>query len=249
MQNKVDEDWLSKCRSFNQLERKQWLDGIADIYERMRDRASKGPYEVQCHIPLVVFPNVYAPNFFTDSFWFSQRLPKIVGRASVLEIGTGTGIIAIMLARNGATVVATDVNRAAVENAQENVRWHRLEASIFAREGSVYEAVESGETFDYIFWAHPFNNWHVPVSDMLLRSGFDHNYCGLREYVTGARRHLARNGKLLLGTGDSADLATISAIAIENGYELALLESAEMLLEVGNEMSIRYLICEFVAPR
>ncbi len=67
-----------------------WLNGIFEIYRRMREKSNFGPYLVQFDdIAITVLPNVYAPGFFTDSSWFAHQLPDIVGGRSLLEIGTG----------------------------------------------------------------------------------------------------------------------------------------------------------------
>lgn len=222
-----------------------WMAGVFDIYERMKDMAKSGAYEVQCNdISITVLPNVYAPTFFTDSLWFAEQLTQIVGRRSLLEIGTGTGIISICCAKNGARVVATDINPAAVKNARLNANTHGVDISI--RGGYTFERLKIREKFDYIFWAHPFNNWGVPVTDMMLRSGMDYNYEGVKGYIAEANDYLTPNGKVLLGTGDSADLEALSEIAEENGYTWKILKQAAMPLEEGGSLQIRYLLCELI---
>ena len=202
-------------------------------------------YTVHCKdIPITVLSNVYAPQFFTDSFWFAEQLPKIVRQSSLLEIGCGTGIISLSCARNGARVVATDINPDAVINSRVNVTKNSVGVEV--REGGIYEPLSPNERFDFIFWAHPFNNWPTPVADMLMRSGLDHDYNDLREYISKARDHLTTNGRLLLGSGDSADLATIHAIAADNDYSLHILKHIDMPLEEGGNDQIRYLLIEFV---
>jgi release factor glutamine methyltransferase len=234
-------------RVFSYKELKDWRYAISRIYDDMKTKSAAGPYEVKCDgIVLTVLPNVYAPRFFTDSLWFAQQLSGIVGDKSLLEIGTGTGLIAVTCAQNGARVVATDVNPDAVKNAQLNVARHHL--SIPVLEGNLFDPVKPTERFDYIFWAHPFNNWEVPVQDMLQRSGMDYNYEGLRAYIAGAKHHLTSRGKLLLGTGDSADLTTVTTIAMEHGYRLRLLDQAQMPLEEGGRLLVQYLICELEGP-
>lgn len=250
MINRSKDYRIGEClvgKHFSPSERQQWLSNITEIYKRMKDKAENGAYETHCHVPLYVFPDVYSPDFFTDSFWFSHHLSKIVReRSSVLEIGAGTGIIAIMLARNGASVLATDVIQAAVNNARSNVARHGLEKLISVREGHLFEALSTNERFDYIFWVHPFNNSPIPVSDLLLRSGMDYNYNYLREYIAGARKHLTLGGKLLLGTSDSADLETIWDIATKNSYQMIPLKKEKLFLEDGQSLTIEYRIYEFI---
>lgn len=230
-------------RAFTDEALVNWRTEIFDIYRRMRAREC--PYEISYGaIRLTVLSNVYAPNFFTDSFWFAREVPKIVGHGSFLEIGTGSGIIAVAVAANGASrVVATDINSDAVVNADMNAQNNGI--SISVREGSLYEPLHSDERFDFIFWAHPFNNWDTPVEDELLKSGLDYKYEAVRGYIAEAMRHMYPQGRLLLGTGDSADLLAISDIAREHKYRLKILKRETLPLEAGGQSSIEYLILEF----
>ncbi|GEM_PF-33648 len=240
MKNSQD---LLPARTFTPEEKKQWLASIIDIYDRVREKAKNGPYDVTFgKLSLTVLPNVYPPTAFTDTLWFAQQVRTIVNKNSLLEIGTGSGAIALYCALHGAKVVATDVNPEAVKNTTLNAERHHLNVSV--REGNLFEPLGDDEKFDYIFWAHPFNNWDVPVEDMLLRSGLDYHYEALRGYIAGAKKHLNPHGKLLLGTGDSADLHTIKTVAKENGYSLKLLKEITMPLEEGSDKKITDLLYE-----
>jgi release factor glutamine methyltransferase len=203
------------------------------------------PYEFSWqHSKLVILPGVYAPGFFSDSLWFASELPSIVGRRSLLEIGTGTGIIGIACARRGAHVVATDINPEAIKCAHINATRNKVDIRIF--EGNLYDPIPLESGFDFIFWAHPFNNGDEPVRDMLLRSGFDYRYEGLRGFIGRAKEHLSPNGRLLLGTGDTADQDTIDSIARIHGYGLSLLRQAEMPLADDPRVKITYFILELI---
>ena len=233
-------------RHFTEEEKNQWRAGLMDIYDRMRERAKNGPYEIEMGgVSLTVLPEVYAPTSFTDTIWFAERVRDLVGRKSLLEIGTGTGAIAVFAALNGANVVATDINPEAVKNARLNTQKHNLDISV--REGNLYEPLGNDERFDFIFWAHPFNNWETPVDDLLLISGMDYQYRALKGYIEGAKEHLSLGGRLLIGTGDTADLQTISDTAEANGYRLKLLKSVTMPLEEGGTAVIADLLYEFVS--
>ena len=99
--------------------------------------------------------------------------------------------------------------------------------------------------FDYIFWAHPFNNVDFPVEDMLLRSGMDCGYRTVARYIAGGRFHLCGGGRLLLGTGDRADLSTIVDIAEAHGYGTYCIASKQTTVENEGGPGVEYLICEF----
>lgn len=61
-------------------------------------------------------PNVYPPG--EDTRHLLAFLPEVRGR--VVDVGTGSGLLAVAMARAGARVVATDVNPAAVRLARRN---------------------------------------------------------------------------------------------------------------------------------
>ncbi len=61
--------------------------------------------------------NVYEPA--EDTFLLADNL-MVKKSDKVLEIGTGTGIIAIIASKKAKNVVAVDINKYAVECAQKN---------------------------------------------------------------------------------------------------------------------------------
>jgi len=77
---------------------------------------------------------------------------------AVLEIGTGSGAIALSLAAEGAygKVVASDVSRDALVVAAGNAARLRLAHAVELREGSLFDVVREGEQFDVIVSNPPY---------------------------------------------------------------------------------------------
>ena len=71
-----------------------------------------------------------------EEVW-GQNLPLAPSPWQVLDVGTGTGILALAAARLGAGVLAIDVDPEAVAAALENVRLNRLEGQIWVEAASV----------------------------------------------------------------------------------------------------------------
>ena len=78
-------------------------------------------------------------------------------QAGVLDLGTGSGCIALSIAseRPEARVVATDVSEAALEVASRNAAKHGLEQRVSFRQGDLFEAL-SGEQFDLVVSNPPY---------------------------------------------------------------------------------------------
>jgi release factor glutamine methyltransferase len=134
--------------------------------------------------------------------------------ASVLDLGTGSGCIAVILAklRPAAKVVAIDLSYAALAVAERNARRHRVSNAEF-RPGSWFEPVRS-ERFDLIVSNPPYVAEHDPhllerdlraEPSLALISGQD-GLEGLRAIIAQAPRHLLPDGVVLVEHGhDQAD--------------------------------------------
>ena len=107
--------------------------------------------------PLVP-PGVYAPQEDTELLagaLFDEPLPP---GAEVLDVGTGTGALALEAARRGLRVTAVDVSRRAVWAARLNAVRAGLPVRI--RHGNLFDPVR-GESFDLILANPPY----VPAPD------------------------------------------------------------------------------------
>ena len=146
--------------------------------------------------------------------------------ADILELGTGSGIIAVTLAaeRPQSRIVATDLSQEALTIAQHNAR--RLGAAhIRFSRGNWFEPLSENECFDLIVSNPPYiaeQDPHLTQGDLrfepllALASG-PQGLDALRAIAEGARRHLKPEGLLLLEHGYDQDSA-LAAILAELGY-------------------------------
>src|ERR1700727_652692 len=76
---------------------------------------------------LAIYPSVFHPKLFLTSEFFARFLSTIVlDGKHVADVGTGTGILALAAAREGAKSIALDINPMAVKAAGDNARANRL---------------------------------------------------------------------------------------------------------------------------
>ncbi len=221
---------------------KEWEQKVRDVFEKIKSH--KQIYSINVNgVEVHIFPNVFSPAYFTDSKWFAETIPKIVEQHSFLEIGTGTGIVALFTGLNGAQVSATDINPNAVENARYNFEKHSIAAKTYC--GDMYEPLPSDERFDFIFWNHPFNRGDDPNEEALLKSGFDFQYASLERYIAEAHLYLNSHGRLLLGTGNFALLSKIEQLAAKYSYKMKLLKKIKIPLAADISIDNDYRIYEF----
>lgn len=130
----------------------------------------------------------------------------------VLDVGTGTGYVAIYLARQGLEVEATDVSERALRLAGENIRRNRVSVRLYRSD--LFSAVRGD--FDVIAFNPPMNpreteltRWVTSflrrrrrIADLLMRV-FDRWMKGsrlgfLEEFVCQAGEHLRPGGCVVL---------------------------------------------------
>jgi release factor glutamine methyltransferase len=134
--------------------------------------------------------------------------PDATGR--VLDLGTGTGAVALALAseRPGLDIVATDLSAEALKVASYNARALGLEKKVELRFGDWFSPV-AGERFRLILSNPPYvtdQEWmlnhfelgHEPA--MALRAGRD-GLLAIKTIVAGAPAHLEPGGWLLIEHG------------------------------------------------
>jgi methylase of polypeptide subunit release factors len=110
-------------------------------------------------VTLLSLPDVLNPVVFRSGELLARTVAESpladpsAGRA--LDMGTGTAVGAVFLARRGWRVLAVDLNPEAVRCARINVLLNRLEDRVEVRQGDLFGPVE-GERFDLILFNPPF---------------------------------------------------------------------------------------------
>jgi release factor glutamine methyltransferase len=160
-------------------------------------------------LPLVVSPAVLVPRPETELLVERALALLPAAEASVVDLGTGSGAIALALAseRPGWQVLATDISAEALAVARDNARRLRLDAIEF-REGSWFAPLTELR-FDLIVSNPPYVAADDPLMAhaalaheprLALTPGED-ALASLRAIVRGAPQHLASGGWLLLEHG------------------------------------------------
>lgn len=148
--------------------------------------------------------------------------------ARILDLGTGTGAIALALAKHyeAAAVTAVDASDDALALAAENARLLGLNDRVQLVKSSWYDALAADESYDVIISnppyltaeetaaAEPEVRVHEPVSAL---TAADEGLADLRVIIAGALRFLKPGGLLALETG-IAQHAVLVKLLTAAGY-------------------------------
>jgi release factor glutamine methyltransferase len=193
-----------------------------------RNRAAGSHVFVHGDGEFVVHEGVFSPTVFNDTFFYAEALPIPVG-GSVLEVGCGTGFIALTAAKKGAvSVLATDINPSAVANCKANSENHNLSDVVTARISDVLSAVTADERFDLIFWNWPYLAAQRNEDDPLECSVFDPTYDSIGRYLRDARAHRSPQGRVMLSFSRGAgNMSLLEQRAREAGASLSAFRTNE----------------------
>lgn len=142
----------------------------------------------------------------------------------ILDIGTGSGAIAIALAHRlpQANLTAVDISQAALEVAAANAARHRFASRIRFLQSDLLGAFPPHETFDCIVSNPPYvpladlDSLHPQVRDFEPASALFAGQDGLaiyRRIIPAAESALARNGLLALEIGQGQQDAIAGLLA------------------------------------
>jgi len=97
--------------------------------------------------------DVYEPA--EDSFLFAENLHVRAGEV-VLDLGTGSGILAVSAAQTAGSVLAVDINPIAVRCAKENARLNGVKAKIDLLQSDLFVALKTSVRFDLVLFNAPY---------------------------------------------------------------------------------------------
>jgi len=165
---------------------------------------------LQLHVTEDVFP---VPDSAAGDPYHQAVASEVGPGLRVLDMGTGSGVSALLAARAGSEVVAVDVNPEAVECARANAERNGLAAQITFVHGDLFQGVEGD--FDLIIFDPPFR-WFEP-RDLLERSHADAEYRTLTRFMAEAPGRLRSGGRIVMNFGTSGDFEYFRELIDQSG--------------------------------
>jgi release factor glutamine methyltransferase len=165
-------------------------------------------------LKISVHRDVFAPVPYEFNLLAKAARRELRATDSVLDMGTGSGVQAILAASKAKRVLAVDVNPEAVRCAKGNIAMNGMAGRIKVVQSDLFTKV-SGR-FSLILFDPPFR-WTAP-RDLWERSTADEGYATLQTFLSESRAHLIKNGRIILGFGTSGDIAYLKYLIRANGF-------------------------------
>ncbi len=165
-------------------------------------------------IEFVVNPNVFPPA--TDTKLLVAHIHCKKGD-KILDLTTGSGVVAIAAGLQGAHGLAVDINPSAIENATQNFRKHHV--NIHAIQSNLFDRVPY-QRFDQIYANGPYIEGDIT-------DPMDYACYGARLFIeevcSGLHKYLKKNGKLLIVMAAWSDLEHFHKTVKKNRLRATLL--------------------------
>jgi release factor glutamine methyltransferase len=168
---------------------------------------------MQLLVPTEVFhPGIY---FSTPIFIDFLEKENFQGK-QVLDIGTGSGMIAIFAAQNGAIATAIDINPKAVEITCRNAASNQVSVTVL--ESNLFEKLPA-QKFDYLLINPPY---YPKKPQNLTENAFfaGDNLEYFENLFSGMQPYLAIEAKVWMILSEDCDLEKISEIAQKNNFSI-----------------------------
>lgn len=175
----------------------------------------KRPYFVQVQgVKITICPGVFPPR--TDTRLLVSHV-SIKKNTRILDLGTGSGAIAMIAGLRGATGIAIDINPRAVENAQKNFDKYGLD--IKALVSDTFDKIPK-EKFDYIFATGPY-------LDGTINKPIMHAIYGMKRFVSSLLSegpgYLKEKGEILATFPEWSDVNYFESLLIKNKLQFQVI--------------------------
>ena len=188
-------------------------------------------------IEVVVPPGVFHPRFFFSTRLMLAHLHKydLKGK-TLLEIGAGSGLVAIWCAKQGATTTATDINPLAVETVRENAARNQLHLQVL--ESDLFEQLPE-QRFDFVVVNPPYypKDPQTPAAHAW--------YCGagyeyFERFFENLHRYRNPDSKVLMVLSEDCDISRITTIAGRYHWDMEMIHPHRKFGEWSFIFSLRY---------
>jgi release factor glutamine methyltransferase len=169
-------------------------------------------------LDLKIFPGVFHPKYFGSSSVLAKFISGLPLKGkSFLEIGCGSGVVALCAARAGADVTAVDINPVAVQCTSVNAANNKL--CVNAQAGDLFSSL-GGAQFDVIAWNPPFLP-KEPKSPAEAAFYGGRNFEVIRRFVNDVRAHVRPNATIYTIVSADVSIEQIEQLFRKQAFDIS----------------------------
>jgi release factor glutamine methyltransferase len=181
---------------------------------------------------LTVRPTVFHPRYFLSSECFAEFISRLdLTGKRVLDVGTGSGILALAAARAGAeAVIAADINPNAALSAAENARANGVGDRVGGLCSNLLSALAPRPLFDVILSSPPKHSGEPrDLADRGWHAG--PHYRDVAALFDQSRERLKPGGRLFVMVSSDTDLDLFGKLIDRAGFRAQLAHERSILIE------------------
>ncbi|MHC1601180.1 MAG: HemK2/MTQ2 family protein methyltransferase [Candidatus Nezhaarchaeales archaeon] len=180
-------------------------------------------------ITIHVWNGVYPPS--DDTFLILDNV-KLDGKELVLDVGTGTGILAIKYALEGCHVIGLDINKKAIYNALFNAKINNVLDRVELICSDATSSLRSYCDFDVILMNPPYlpSTGHPDIDEPSWNGGPNGISLTLR-IIRDIDRLLAKDGRLYFIASSLSKYGTLISKLTSIGFEVSIIAKKKFWFE------------------
>lgn len=167
-------------------------------------------------IEIEAWPTVYHPGNESSTLFMLKHLPQIKDK-KILEIGCGTGLIGLSLAKKN-QVVLGDINPQAVDCSRYNSQLNKIPVEV--HQSDLFSAFED-KSFDVILFNTPY--WHRPLEDDVELLACDPNGELFQRFIEESTDYLNEGGTVIFTYSNLSNEETFHNTVTAKNFEYSII--------------------------
>jgi len=172
--------------------------------------------------------NVFNPKRYYTSKLMAEHI-NVTSSDKILDMGTGSGVLAITAAKHAREVVAVDINPEAVHYAKKNVRARGLEKKVSVMEGDLFSPLDPEHKFDVILFTPPY--FEGTPKTLFEYALIDPDKLLVKKFFGAAKKYLTPRGYVQMMYSSIADNESVLQIIHDLGWDHSLMARRRTLTE------------------
>jgi len=188
---------------------------------------------------LTIPPTVFHPGFFFSTKILGDYLRRLsLSGMHVLDMGSGSGLLSLIVAQQGAKVLSVDINAKAVDCTRTNAEKNNLAHTVTAIQSDLFDNVPATSQYDYIIWNPPFfpeepddeatNAW---------KGGRGHRI--ISRFAEQASSFLSRDGRIILILSTQMNIEVIVQFFTRLAFQASVVDKRRSYFETFNIYEFR----------